>query len=405
MRRIAAFFTALVLFLGFVLGMHGFTRGRLKVDNPDFGTWTDEVKFGARDAMAVNMNEDSLLVMGSSELQHGKGTEFHPESIFRGQKTNLMLVGAGYYQSLFHATALAALEPDMKNRKAVLILAPQWFRKAGVVSKAYASRFSEMNFVAMLKNQDLSGETKEYIVQRSEELLKVDEPTLERVRRYERLYLTGESSWMDKIYAQSYGMFLEEKSRVSVVNKMRMSGITSENGKTETFQRNSARDRLEEKTGPLGGIDFEELRVKAVEEGKKQITNNPFYVKDSYFTKNLKPKMEAEKDKGVKTGYSESPEYEDLDCFLRVCQETGIEPLLVVVPVNGYWYDYTGFNKEKRQEYYDNIRKMADTYQVKVADFSDREYEPYFMEDTIHLGWKGWVDVSEAIYKFAQENE
>lgn len=400
MRRIAAFFTALVLFLGFMMGMHVFTEGRLKIDNPRFGTWTDEVKFGARDAMAVNMDENSLLVMGSSELEHGKGTLFHPESIFQGQKTRLMLVGAGYYQSLFHATALAALEPDMKNRKAVLILAPQWFRKPGAVPKAYASRFSEMNFMAMLKNQNLSEDTKEYIVRRSEELLKVDEPTLERVRRYERIYLTGKGSWMDEIYARSYAKFLEEKSRVSVVNKLRFSGITSESQKPGNLQEGS-----EGTQSSPGEPDFEGLRVKAVEEGEKQITNNPFYVKDSYFTKNLEPKMESEKDKGVKTGYSESPEYEDLNCFLQVCKETGIEPLLVLVPVNGYWYDYTGFNKEKRQEYYDNIRRMADTYQAEVADFSDREYEPYFMEDTIHLGWKGWVDVSEAIYKFAQEDK
>ena len=122
MKKITAFFTALVLFAGVVLGMHLYTRGQLEVPDSRFGTWTDEVKFGSRDAIAANLDENTLLVMGSSELQHGQGTPFHPASILAGQDTNLMLVGAGYYQSLFHATALAALAPDMKNKKVVLIL-------------------------------------------------------------------------------------------------------------------------------------------------------------------------------------------------------------------------------------------------------------------------------------------
>lgn len=459
MRRILAFFTALVLFAGIVLSIHLYTWDRLDADNEQFGGWTDPVKYKSRDAIAANMDEDTLLVMGSSELEHGKGTPFHPSSILAGQKTKLMLIGEGYYQCLFHATALAALEPNMENKKLVLLLSPQWFRKAGVLPEAYASRFSELNYLAMLQNPDISPEVKSYITKRTEELLGgVDDATLGRVERYKRLYLEKDGSWMDELYASTYGGFLREKDRVSVVSKMKAAGIREEgvpqksgaehegagvgvaevqkNGDeredadmTEARKGGAEREGADaaearksgteregadaaearksgtehEGAGTAGRPDFERLRAEAEETGKQYITNNPFYVTDQYFTKNLEPVMEEEKDKGIKTGYSESPEYEDLECFLQVCRDTGIQPLLVIMPVNGYWYDYIGFDKEAREDYYSKIRGLAQEYGAGTADFSDREYEPYFMEDTIHLGWKGWVDVSEAIYEFGTE--
>ena len=37
---------------------------------------------------------------------------------------------------------------------------------------------------------------------------------------------------------------------------------------------------------------------------------------------------------------------------------------------------------------------------VQLADFSQEEYEPYFLYDTQHLGWKGWLDVTQACIRF-----
>ena len=75
--------------------------------------------------------------------------------------------------------------------------------------------------------------------------------------------------------------------------------------------------------------------------------------------------------------------------------------MLVMMPVNGYWYDHTGFPKKERQNYYENIRNLAKEYGVPVADFGDDEYTKYFFIDKVHLGWKGWLAVNESIYKFA----
>ena len=92
-----------------------------------------------------------------------------------------------------------------------------------------------------------------------------------------------------------------------------------------------------------------------------------------------------------------------MQLFLDICKDLKIEPLLISVPVNGRWYDYTGFSKEDRNQYYQNIRDIASKNNVELADFSDKEYELYFLKDIMHLGWKGWVYLDEAIYNFYQK--
>ena len=106
------------------------------------------------------------------------------------------------------------------------------------------------------------------------------------------------------------------------------------------------------------------------------------------------------KRKSVKESYCDSQEYNDLKLFIKVCRETNIEPLIISVPVNGRWYDWTGFPKNDREQYYQNIRDICKENAVTLTDFSDREYEPYFLKDIMHMGWKGWVYLDDAIYQF-----
>ena len=53
--------------------------------------------------------------------------------------------------------------------------------------------------------------------------------------------------------------------------------------------------------------------------------------------------------------FASSPEYGDLECFLKICKAENIKPMLIVLPVNGYWYDYTGLTAKKRAVLSKNI--------------------------------------------------
>ena len=97
---------------------------------------------------------------------------------------------------------------------------------------------------------------------------------------------------------------------------------------------------------------------------------------------------------------TEMEEYDDFDLMLRILQQKGAKPLFVLIPANGRWADYAGFSPQERKDYYFRIRSMIQEKGFTVADFSSKEYEPYFMQDTWHLGPKGWAEVDKAIEQY-----
>ncbi|MDO4323129.1 MAG: D-alanyl-lipoteichoic acid biosynthesis protein DltD [Lachnospiraceae bacterium] len=384
-----AFLAALLLFAVTVAGCHIYIQGRIAVDNPGFSTWPEETKGKSLAGLQENMNEGSFPVFGSSEFQHGTETIYHPASIFSESRFNPMLIGAGYYQSLGHAITLSALEGSMEQRKAVLILSPQWFRKTGVVDQAYASRFSETLYAGMLANEKLSDETKNYISERTHKLLQgVDAKTLEHVTLHEKVLWKKNGNGLENAQEELWNRFLHEKELFSMSTLQNVAGIRRGNGLPEEEQE----------------PDWDALLQQAQADGEQE-NQNEFFIDDSSY-KLLEPYLNTKKDmnKDAVNGYQKSPEYDDLRCFLQVCRELEITPMLVLIPVNGYYYDFTGFPKTAREGYYEKIRAVAKEYDVQIADFSDQEYTKYFFEDRVHIGKKGWVMVCESLYQFYQEN-
>ncbi len=390
MKKVTAFLVALILCLGTICGLHVFVDSHTRFDDHEFGSWISQYKFFAADRIKANMDQNSILVLGSSEFRHGKKMSSHPNNLFKNNALNMVMVGAGYYQSLFHAVELAAVEEGMQNRKVVLILSPQWFKSEGVLAPAYASRFSEANYIAMLRNKRISKDTKDYILKRSKGLLAGDQDTLGRVKKYEKVFLKGNASFSEKQYVYFYQKFLEEKSKISIFAAAKAKSIHKYDPKKQGEERE-----------PEWAI-YEKLAEK---EGEKAAKGNPFYVSNRAYKNQILPSLEKKKGSQANACYSRSPEYGDLKCFLQLCQETGIRPMLVMMPFNGYWYDHTGLPKAERQQYYENIRVMAKAYGAELADFGNDEYTKYFFLDRVHLGWKGWLRVNESIYRFASKIE
>lgn len=389
MKRVMAFLIALAMMVMTAMGYHLYCNDKIAFNNNKFGTWINSSKFKSPEAIKANINKDTMVVMGSSELRHCNKTKYHPQQMFNGSNFNMMLIGEGYNQNLFHAITLAAIEPSLEKKKVVLVLSPQWFRKGGVKPEAYASRFSENSFVEMLKNPKLSNETKEYIIKRSEKLLKNDPKMVEKVKNYDKVILQDKGNAIDNLKCYLNEEFLREREKQSIIASAKAAGIKhNENINLKDIEPN-----------------WEEYLLEVDKEGMKDYSNNDFSVKNQYFNWRLKAKLKERKNSGLKGSYSKSIEYDDFRCFLNVCKELDIEPLIISVPVNGKWYDYTGFKKEKRDEYYNNIRDIVNEYNVEIADFSDKEYTDYFLEDTIHLGKKGWVYVNESIYNFSKQNK
>ena len=157
--------------------------------------------------------------------------------------------------------------------------------------------------------------------------------------------------------------------------------------------------------GAGSGIDWESESELAISEAESLTGNNEFGMLNDYYTTYIGRKLNQQKDKDRELSYSVSPEYDDLEILLDICKLKGIEPLFVHVPLHGEWSDYTGFSKERREEYYQNVRDIVARYEnVTMVDLTGYEYEKYFLCDIMHLGWKGWLEVDKAIERHFGEN-
>ena len=89
-----------------------------------------------------------------------------------------------------------------------------------------------------------------------------------------------------------------------------------------------------------------------------------------------------------------------LDIFLSVCKDLGIEPLVVIQPAMGIYYDNTPWDKESRQIFYDQMRAVLDEAGVEYLDLSVHDYDKYYLKDVMHPGWKSWVEVDKKLCEF-----
>ena len=124
-------------------------------------------------------------------------------------------------------------------------------------------------------------------------------------------------------------------------------------------------------------------------------------MEDGYYNTYIGRRLAQQAGKDAAVSYDVSPEYDDLRCLFAICRAKQMQILFVHVPMHGAWSDYTGFSAERRQTYYENVRRISAEYEnVTLLDLTGYEYEPYFLCDTMHLGWKGWLAVDKAIAEF-----
>lgn len=147
----------------------------------------------------------------------------------------------------------------------------------------------------------------------------------------------------------------------------------------------------------LADLDWDNMYRLAERQGEAACTNNDFGINDDYWNKYVKEIYEQGEVVDKQQIYEQSVEYDDLKCFLNVARELNIEVLLVSIPVNEKWYSYQGMLCDN---YYEKIRDIAVDYtNVKLVDMTKYANEKYFFKDVMHLGWKGWTRVNEALYK------
>ncbi|HJF63144.1 MAG TPA: D-alanyl-lipoteichoic acid biosynthesis protein DltD [Gordonibacter urolithinfaciens] len=326
----------------------------------------------------ATMSDDGYLAFGSSEFYISKDKVAQcPQRVLGENVTgvDLTYVGEAYDQSLWQAIAAGAYGSQAKNRKAMIVVSPQWFFKGNGDQGKFASKFSYALYRQFADNPSISDETKAYVRSRVEQL-GVDAKTTAATHRDTPLDAVN-----DAVRAAADDLRLRSELP-SVVGQAPLKSAVRAAGQ------------------PTGEPDWDALLEEADASGDAACTTNDYGVYDAYWQKNSG--YDAERGQ---TFSQADEEYADLACFLQVCHETGIEPLVVILPVHGAWYDREGVSADERQAYYERVRGIADAAGAAYADFSTCEYEKYFLCDTVHPGWRGWVRIEQAFYDFVHDRD
>ena len=97
----------------------------------------------------------------------------------------------------------------------------------------------------------------------------------------------------------------------------------------------------------------------------------------------------------------QSPEYNDLQLALDQFAKSKTNVIFVIPPVNAKWMEYTGLSQEMYQQAVQKIKYQLTTQGfTNIADFSQDGGKPYFMQDTIHMGWLGWLAFDKVVDPF-----
>ncbi|MBQ9057570.1 MAG: D-alanyl-lipoteichoic acid biosynthesis protein DltD [Atopobiaceae bacterium] len=349
----------------------------LGIQSYDYGYVYSGAKSSSVSFMTSAMDDSSLVVLGSSEFSTpSRIVSQMPVNVFGAHNygVKLMCVGEAYDQCLWDSIALGALAgKGLPRNKVALIVGLGQLVDGGLDSQTFETRFSYSLWKACCDNPQLSDATKQYVRRR---LLEqgIDETTVQAGLREGLLGSVNDLafSWLDD-------MRLRNK-----LSSVRNSGIEAVSSAPEK-------------------PDFTSLYSAALDEAKQKSTNNDWGVEDSFWSSQLEPVLEQVKDSRTDERYSDTPEYDDLDCFLTMCEECGVEPLVIIQPTLGPYYDHIGISAETRGAAYQRLRDVVGKHAAaQLADFSSHEYEQYFLYDIVHFGWTGWVEAEKALYSFAE---
>ncbi|WP_061997043.1 D-alanyl-lipoteichoic acid biosynthesis protein DltD [Clostridium sp. ATCC 25772] len=384
-----------VLSIGFLTGSQIYLKSKLESkynDNVDKALAKDLSvdKFQGIYIQNKELQNNNLMLYGSSELS----TTFipqHPNNFYLDKESNynISVIGRGHCQSIIHAINTGALNNTSSNKKIAFVLSPQWFTEDGLSKEGFEANFSELQFYKLMNNKNISKELKLKICARIIQF--TDESSnLKNIKLYSKLYSNNNIISNIGLGLLKPYYYIKEEALYTLDLKQSLDKI------------NEVKD--EESKVNKKPIDWTSQLEQAVKEGEKAATNNEYGVYDSYFEKYIKNDYEKLKGSYKTLKYTESPEYNDLDLLIEICKETGVKPLLISVPVHSKWYDYCGFDKNNKEEYYEKIREIALKNNIELLDLSEKENEKYVLCDIMHLGWKGWVYINEEIDQYYNEN-
>ena len=272
---------------------------------------------------------------------------------------------------------------ELENKQAVFVISPQWFTKEDHDPTIFQTYFNNDQLTAFLENQSGDAAT-QYAANR---LLKQN-PGVSMKSIVEKLAKGEKLSEFDQRMITISAQLNEKQSALF--------------GQFSIRGRLRYKDQVEKYLSSLPDqFSYEELENIARKEGEENTTNNDLGVENHFYNTKLKKDLKKWEGSQKNYNYLKSPEYNDLQLVLDQFAKSKVNVLFVFQPVNKKWMDYTGLSEEMYQHAVEKIRYQLESQGfTNIADFSKNGGDPYFVKDTIHIGWLGWLAFDKVVNPF-----
>ena len=273
--------------------------------------------------------------------------------------------------------------PEIEEKQAVFVISPQWFTEEDYEPAIFQNYFNNDQLTAFLENQSGDIGTKHA----AKRLLKQN-PGVSMKGIVEKLSKGEELSEVDHAIIKAFARFNERQA--SLFGQFSIRGKL----KYKEHVENYLKDLPDQ-------FSYEELEKIARKDAEANTSNNDMGIENQFYKTQVKDYLE--KYKGYQKNYNflKSSEYNDLQLVLDQFAKSKVNVLFVFQPVNKKWMDYTGLSEEMYQHSVEKIRYQLESQGfTNIADFSKNGGDPYFVKDTIHIGWLGWLAFDKVVNPF-----
>ena len=273
--------------------------------------------------------------------------------------------------------------PELQNGTAVYVLSPQWFTKKGYNSAAFQQFFNNDQLSSFL-SQNQTDANSQYAAKRILEM----KPEITMKSQLSKVAKGQDLNTVDKTYIQ----FMAELNRRedSLFSPLAASNNANYDKKVLPYLK-----ELPDQ------FSYDALDQLAVRDAEAHTKSNDFGIDDRFYKERLSKKIGKLKGFQKNLSYEVSQEYGDLQLVLNQFAKSNTNVIFVIPPVNSKWMAYTGLNQDMYDATVSKIRYQLESQGfTNIADFSKDGDQLYFMQDTIHMGWKGWVAFDRVVDSF-----
>ena len=273
--------------------------------------------------------------------------------------------------------------PEIEEKQAVFVISPQWFTEEDYEPAFFQNYFNNDQLTAFLENQ--SGDI---AAKHAAKRLLKQNPGVSMKGIVEKLSKGEELSEIDHAIIKAFARFNERQA--SLFGQFSIRGKLKYKEHVENYLNDLPNQ-----------FSYEELEKIARKDAEANTSNNDMGIENQFYKTQVKDYLE--KYKGYQKNYNflKSSEYNDLQLVLNQFAKSKVNVLFVIQPVNKKWMAHTGFSEKMYQHAVEKIRYQLESQGfINIADFSNKGGEPYFVKDTIHIGWLGWLAFDKVVNPF-----